>query len=138
MKVSSNKTRGLLALAVSIVCCAASQLLLKSGMSAIGTLPALNNLPAYAVSLITPPIIGGLMLYAFGTALWLICLTKLDLSVAYPASAVQFLLIFAGAWYFFGEPVTNPRLAGAAVVIAGVLLLTLDRKPSTPSPTTLN
>ena len=136
MKDSSNKTLGLLALAVSTLCCAASQLLLKSGMSAICTLPTLNHLPGYALSLITPPIVGGLMLYACGTALWLVCLTRLDLSVAYPASAVQFLLIFAGAWYFFGEPVTTPRLAGAAVVLAGVLLLTLDRKPVASSPTT--
>ncbi|MCB1097055.1 MAG: hypothetical protein KDN22_15890 [Verrucomicrobiae bacterium] len=136
MKHCSDNARGLLALAVSILCCAASQLLLKSGMSSIGTLPALDNVPAYALGLITPPIVGGLMLYAFGTALWLVCLTKLDLSIAYPASAVQFLLIFAGAWYFFGEPVTTPRLAGAAVVLVGVLLLSLDRKPTSPTTST--
>jgi drug/metabolite transporter (DMT)-like permease len=120
----------MIALAVGILCCASSQLLLKFGMAGITSLPSLDSLPAYAIELIQLPIVAGLALYAIGTGLWLVCLTKLDLSVAYPASAVQFLLIFAGAWHFFGEPVSGIRLLGAAVVLLGVLLLTLDRNPS--------
>ena len=131
-----DQTRGLIALTISVLCCAASQLLLKLGMAGIGTLPSFDGLAAYAVQLIRLPIVGGLALYAIGTVLWLICLTKLDLSVAYPASAVQFLLIFAGAWCLFDEPMTTPRLIGAAVVLIGVLLLTMDRKQRDTPPST--
>lgn len=136
MNLSPGKASGLLALAVSVVCCAASQLLLKFGMTGLGELPTLGSLPAYAFQLIKLPIVGGLALYAVGTGLWLMCLTRLDLSVAYPASAVQFLLIFAGAWSFFDEPVTTSRLVGAVIVLIGVLLLTVDRKAASASSAT--
>ena len=101
-------------------------------MADVGGLPDFSGLPIYLLELIRVPIVGGLALYAAGTALWLVCLTKLDLSVAYPASAVQFLLIFTGAWHFFDEPITISRLVGATIVLAGVLLLTLDRNERTP------
>lgn len=130
MNSLSNRSRGLLALVASVLCCASSQLLLKSGMAGVSRLPSIDSLPTYFLDLVQIPIVTGLALYAIGTGLWLTCLTKLDLSVAYPASAVQFLLIFAGAWHFFDEPVSSVRLLGAIVVLAGVLLLTLDRRQS--------
>lgn len=131
---STRQARGMVVLGISVLCCAASQLLLKSAMASAGSLPSLAAFPSYLPQLITLPIVAGLALYAAGTGLWLICLTRLELSVAYPASAVQFLLIITGAWHFFDEPVSGIRLAGACVVLAGVLLLAFDAKNSSPGP----
>ena len=119
---------GFVFLGFSILLCAGAQLLLKRAMADVGGVPSLAALAAYLPELIRVPVIAGLSLYGIGTALWLGCLTRLDLSVAYPASALQFLLIFAGAWWLFDESVNLPRIVGAVIVLAGVLMLTLDRR----------
>ena len=77
--------------------------------------------------MINVQIIGGLILYALGTILWLMCLSKLDLSFAYPAATVQYLLVFAGAWILFNEEISPMRIAGLVVITAGVIIMSLDK-----------
>ena len=73
-------------------------------------------------------ILAGLVVYALGTALWLYCLGKLDLSLAFPASAIQFVLVFAGAKWILGEPIPTLRLIGGIIILVGILLLFFERK----------
>ena len=128
---ASSPTAGFVLLGVSVLLCAGAQLVLKRAMMEVGSVPALDGLVGYLPELLRGSVLAGLGLYAAGTALWLACLTRLDLSVAYPASAIQFLLIFAGAWWLFDEGVTWPRITGAVIVLAGVLMLSLDGKETT-------
>jgi len=80
-------------LGASVLLCAGSQLILKQAMVDVGGVPTLDRLIAYLPGLFRFPVIAGLGLYAMGTTLWLGCLTRLELSVAYPASAVQSLWV---------------------------------------------
>jgi multidrug transporter EmrE-like cation transporter len=61
---------------------------------------------------------------AFGAALaWMLALTRLPLSQAYPFTALALVLVvLAGAWWF-GEPLGAWRLAGVAVVAIGVWMV---------------
>ncbi|MEL7339624.1 MAG: multidrug resistance protein, partial [Bacteroidota bacterium] len=59
---------------------------------------------------------------------WLLCLTKLDLSFAYPAGTLQYLFIFMGAWWWFDENISLLRIAGLVVIVIGVIVLALDNK----------
>ena len=126
-RFSRSTLAGFVLLGASVLLCAGSQLLLKRAMAEVGGVPSIEGLASYLPGLVRFPVIAGLGLYGLGTALWLSCLTRLDLSVAYPASALQFLLIFAGAWWLFDESISWPRMAGAVIVLTGVLLLTLDK-----------
>ncbi|HWV91528.1 MAG TPA: EamA family transporter, partial [Burkholderiales bacterium] len=59
----------------------------------------------------------------FGAALcWMLAMTKLDLSHAYPFVSLSFVLVLFLSALLFGEPLSWAKLAGIALVIAGVAL----------------
>jgi len=105
-----------------------AQLVLKAAMMKVGEFEIDDNWLRYAYGMINIEIIGGLFLYGTGTILWILCLTKLDLSLAYPAGTLQYLLIFAGAWWFFDERITAIRLLGMIVICIGVFIMSVERR----------
>lgn len=61
---------------------------------------------------------------AFVAALcWITVLSRMALSKAYPFTALSFPLVALGAAACFGEDFDLPKVAGTALVIAGVLVL---------------
>ncbi len=70
----------------------------------------------------------GLLLFAANVVLYTIALQKVNLSVAYPTMVVGSLLIItaASAWYLH-EQVTVIQLVGAALALAGVVLISINR-----------
>lgn len=118
---------GVFFLLANLIVSVASQLMLKQGMLELGEFEFAFG-STYFLKMMHPLVIGGLILYACGTVFWLLCLNKLDLSFAYPAGTLQYLFIFAGAWYWFDEEIPILRLLGLAVILFGVLILTLDTK----------
>lgn len=56
-------------------------------------------------------------------AVWMIVLSNLTLSAAFPMTAVGYVLVLGLGWTLFGEPVTIAELAGSAAILAGVWLM---------------
>lgn len=104
---------------VSILICTGAQLLLKHAVTTEAT---------FLEKLFSLPVIAGLGAYGLGTILWILCLRWLDLSFAFPASALQHVLIVAGAWAFLDETIPWLRLLGVALVVVGVLVLAVETK----------
>jgi multidrug transporter EmrE-like cation transporter len=105
---------------------ALAQLLLKAGTNAVGAihLSADNWLPT-AIRLATQlPIIGGLTCYVVSVAVWIIGLSRVDVSVAYPLLSLGYIVNAIGAWYFLGEAISAQRVLAIGVIIVGVALLT--------------
>ena len=69
----------------------------------------------------------GLGVYAAGTLLWLCCLSKIDLSLAFPGSALQLILVLSGASWLLGEKISTLQIIGTAIILGGLSLLFLDR-----------
>jgi drug/metabolite transporter (DMT)-like permease len=82
--------------------------------------------PAFAVfslrSLFAPIFIIALVIYAVATVMWVIALSRVPLTVAYPLVALSYLIVPLLARAFLGEPLTWQTFAGAAVIIAGILI----------------
>ena len=114
------------ALLVSVLLCASSQLILRGAAASPAGADSENLIALF----FNPAILGGLGLYASGTALWIFCLSRLDLSLAFPASAIQLVVVYAGARWFLGEEIPVLRLIGAAVILAGIGLLFLEGRRS--------
>jgi multidrug transporter EmrE-like cation transporter len=70
----------------------------------------------------------GLFLFAANVVLYTIALQRVSLSLAYPTMVVGSLLVItaASAWYLH-EQVTAIQLVGAALALAGVVLISLNR-----------
>ena len=104
---------------------AAAQLLLKAGTNAVGQfeLSAQNILPVGMKLALEPHIAGGLACYVFSVAVWIVGLSRVPVSIAYPMLSVGYIVNAAAAWYLFGESLTAQKLIGIAFIVCGVFLV---------------
>ena len=93
---------------------AAAQLLLKAGT---------NAEPLGLRLAIEPHILGGLACYVFSVVVWVIGLSKVPVSIAYPMLSIGYVINAVAAYYLLNEAVTPMRLAGIGVIIVGVFIV---------------
>jgi multidrug transporter EmrE-like cation transporter len=105
---------------------AGAQLLLKAGTNAVGAFEfSRDNIVPVGWKLATEPhIAGGLACYVISVVVWIMALSRVQVSVAYPLLSVGYVVNAIAAWYLFGEALTPLRLAGIGVIIIGVCLVT--------------
>ena len=104
---------------------AAAQLLLKAGTNAVGQFEfsAQNILPVGMKLALEPHIAGGLACYVFSVAVWIVGLSRVPVSIAYPMLSVGYIVNAVAAWYLFGESLTAQKLIGIAFIVCGVFLV---------------
>lgn len=110
---------------VSVLVGALGQILLKKGMGGMGPLTlSLGQLGNVLWRISTNPyVVVGLAIYVAGTVFWLVALSRVDLSYAYPFASLSYVVMLVAAWLLFKEDLSPLRLAGTAVVFIGVLLI---------------
>jgi multidrug transporter EmrE-like cation transporter len=105
---------------------AAAQLLLKAGTNAMGGAIHLNaqNWFSTGIQVITQlPIVAGLACYAFSVVVWIIALSRAEVTLAYPMLSLGYIATAIGAWLFLGEIISPQRMLAMAVIIVGVALM---------------
>lgn len=104
---------------------AAAQLLLKAGTNAIGVFEfSMGNVAPIGWKVATQPhILSGIGCYAVSVVVWILALSRVEVSVAYPMLSVGYVVNAIAAWYLFGEAVTATRLAGIGTIVLGVFIL---------------
>jgi multidrug transporter EmrE-like cation transporter len=112
----------LLLLLLGILLNTAAQLLLKTGMQRIGYFgfETSNILPILMKVVVNPFLIGGLTLFVVGFAVWLMVLSRLPLSLAYPMGSLGYVTTAIGAAVLLGEDVSPMRMLGIFLVVIGV------------------
>lgn len=104
---------------------AAAQLLLKAGTNAVGHFDfQLDNVLPIGLKLaFEPHIFGGLCCYVISVVVWIMALSRVPVSIAYPMLSIGYIVnAFAAAW-LFGEAVTAQKLAGIGFIVVGVYLV---------------
>ena len=104
---------------------ATAQLLLKAGTNAVGHFEfASNNIVPVATRVaIEPHIVAGMTCYAVSLVVWIMGLSRVEVSVAYPLLSLGYVVGALGAWALFGEALNPARIAGIGVIIVGVFLI---------------
>jgi multidrug transporter EmrE-like cation transporter len=104
---------------------ACAQLLLKAGVTAVGhfEFSSANILPIGFRLATQWPIIGGLSCYVVSVVVWILALSRVDVSIAYPMISLGYVVNAIGAWYFFGEVLSAQRLVGIGIILLGVVVL---------------
>jgi multidrug transporter EmrE-like cation transporter len=106
---------------------AAAQLLLKAGARSVGAISMSDGSAALwrsATGLAQHPgIFGGLVCYAISVVVWIVALSRVDVSIAYPMLSIGYVVNAALAWWLFGEQVSAQRWLGIVVIIIGVVLV---------------
>ncbi len=104
---------------------AAAQLLLKAGMNQIGHFafsPA-NIIPISFKVMANPPIMAGLFAYVFSVVVWLMVLSRVQVSFAYPMLSIGYIVSAVAAYYLLGEDMSMLRVMGIVVIMAGVFMV---------------
>jgi multidrug transporter EmrE-like cation transporter len=105
---------------------AAAQLLLKAGTNAVGHFEFNidNLLPVGMKIAFQPFIMGGMACYAISLVVWIMGLSRVPVSVAYPMLSIGYVLNAVAAWYLFGESLSAQKLIGIGFIVLGVVLVT--------------
>jgi drug/metabolite transporter (DMT)-like permease len=101
------------------------QLSLKFGMSKVGnfslSLPSLTSV--FSRVAVNPFIILGVFCYGMGFLIWLVVLSKAEVSYAYPMISLGYVFTALLAWQLLGEHVTAIRIVGILVTVLGVVII---------------
>ncbi len=104
---------------------AAAQLLLKAGTNAIGQFEFhLDNVIPISLKLaFQPHILGGLTCYAISLVVWIMALSRVPVSIAYPMLSIGYVINAFVAWQWFGESLSAQKLLGIGCIVVGVYVV---------------
>lgn len=113
----------------TIICTVYGQLILKWRIANYGVLPeSLWGKLTFLVGLLADPYIFSGFAAAFAASLfWMAAMTRLELSVAYPFMSASFALVMLFSIVFLGESLTVHKIAGVALICAGVVVVSQSR-----------
>ena len=104
---------------------AAAQLLLKGGTNRLGviTLDAGSWASTLARMAQEGYFVAGVALYGISLIVWIIGLSRVPVSIAYPMLSLGYIVNAIAAHYLFGEAVTAQRWLGIGFIVVGVYLV---------------
>jgi drug/metabolite transporter (DMT)-like permease len=112
---------GILLFAVALA--AAGQLLLKNGMNTAKATSQADGRSLLLVAATSPWILGGLVIFAVSAVAWLVTLSRVPLSVAYPFNALGYLVILVASTVILHERANVWTWLGTGLVISGLIVV---------------
>jgi uncharacterized membrane protein len=111
----------LLSIALGVV----SQLIVKWKMSSVSLDAAetfIGKMMIAVYMLLDPFIILSIILTFLAGLIWMMAMTKVELSYAYPFTSLGFVLILFFSAYFFQENITNEKIIGSLLIMIGIII----------------
>ena len=125
-KNNLSLTKSILLILISISIAVGGQILLKIGMNRIGNIAvnSMSSLGHLFLGVVKSPIVlVGLFMYVISAAIWLVVISAVDLSFAYPFIGLTYVLILIVSKFILKEDVNPIRWAGAAIITIGVVVI---------------
>jgi multidrug transporter EmrE-like cation transporter len=124
---------GFLLVLLSATLTMAANLLLRSGIDAAGGF-AFSGLTGAAIATLRlfmqPAFATGFVLYFVAAVVWFRIVATEPLSLAYPLLvSLTFASVTAGAVVLFGEPISWRKVAGLALILLGILVISQEKSP---------
>lgn len=119
-------SQGLLLIGIAAVLTAVANLLLRGGVLAHGGLSlapgrVLSDLLGLAMQ---PMFVSGFIFYGMAALVWFSVLAVEDLSASYPVLVgLTFVLVAAGAVFFFSESFSWQKLLGMLIILGGIVVV---------------
>lgn len=100
------------------------QFLMKAGVNRIGKISLFNEFFQTFFKAVTNLfVIGGFAIYVVSAGLWIIILSREDLSWAFPLVSLSYVITALAAPKILNEPFSVQRLVGTIVICIGVFLV---------------
>ena len=108
----------------SVALAVLGQLCLKGAMNRIGRIGRNARSARWRAGL---PLLGlGMIVYGLSTVLWLLALSRVELSFAFPFLGLSYVAIAVLARFVFGERLPRHRIVGSLLILLGVLAVSLS------------
>lgn len=110
---------------VGVMLNAAAQILMKAGTNAVGHFEfSMANILPIGLKLATEwHIVAALFCYAFSVVVWILALSRVPVSIAFPMLSMAYVVNAIAAWYLLGEAFNPTKLVGMGVIILGVIII---------------
>jgi multidrug transporter EmrE-like cation transporter len=104
---------------------ACAQLALKLGMMRVGAVDFSVRRPVeLAISaFLNMWVLAGLACYILSFGLWMVVLSRVEVSFAYPFLSLGYVLTALVAYFYFGENVSTMRISGIGLICVGVAMI---------------
>jgi multidrug transporter EmrE-like cation transporter len=111
---------------VGVLLNAGAQLLLKEGMRRVGYFEFAwaNAIPVGIQVAGNPFVLLGVAAYVLSVLVWLLVLSRVEVSFAYPLLSIGYIVNAIAGYYLFQENLSMTRITGILIIIAGVYLVT--------------
>jgi multidrug transporter EmrE-like cation transporter len=133
---TSSTAISVLLLLVSVGFATAGQLTLKAAMEAIGRIGTaqVSEAGQTLTRAVKEPLLWiGLVLFGVSALFWLVVLSRVALSLAYPFVGISYVIVVVLARFFFDEHVPTLRWIGVSVIAVGIALIGVSSK-TVPGP----
>lgn len=118
-------------LLLAVLCATGGQLLLKTGMSEVGAIVGVGIdgiLPLMGRVVRTWQVLAGLGMFGLSSMFWLVTLSRVPLSVAYPVVSLSYVLILVFSVVILDERPTSTVWSGAFFIVLGISLIGLGQR----------
>ncbi|MFQ6091995.1 MAG: EamA family transporter [bacterium] len=101
------------------------QLFIKRGALLKGPLDLQPKMALWTIyqAISSPFILFGLLLYCISALFWIVALSRIELSYAYPILSLGYILILFLSYWLFHEDLNTLRILGTASVVVGLCLI---------------
>ena len=115
---------GMILIFSAIILNACGHLFLKAGMNRIGAISVDQLWVSFPKIFSTPYVILGLLSYVSSVAIYMVVLSRVNISYAYPLMmGLGYVLIVLFSWQIFAEPFSTLKWMGIVLILMGVFLL---------------
>jgi len=112
-------------LLTSIVVATVGQFLIKKGMMVLGSQEFDFKTIVFLIRSIFTNfyLFFGLVSYGLSFLFWMLALSKLKLSVAYPAVSLMYIFIMIGSYFIFKESISVYQIIGIILILTGLFFI---------------
>ena len=117
--------RSIMMIMVAMLLGVVGQMCLKLGMNRVGAVEVeVSNLVGSLLPIFAQPLVWvGLAFYGLSSVVWLVVLSREDLSFAYPMLASMYIILPVLSKWLLNEEIPPLRWLGMGIVLVGVLLV---------------
>ena len=106
-----------------------AQLFIRKGMLKIGEISFnFEQIVKMVLAVFTNIyLLAGMFSYGISIILWMVVLSKVNVSLAYPFLSIGYIITTVLAYLFFNEPITFQKVLGIIIICIGVFILTQSK-----------
>jgi multidrug transporter EmrE-like cation transporter len=119
-----SNTLAYLLVLTTILLTAYGQLVLKWQVLRAGSLPSqlLERLHFVGQLLLNPWVLSAFAAAFLASLSWMLAMSKLQISRAYPVTALTFVIVVIGGGILFSEAISTLKVVGLALVVIGIVV----------------